>query len=94
MTFRHEAHKVCVVARAYPESTFWLITCATLAAAINGNLYVLLPLLAAQLLIIGHVVRRMWAPPIVITVRPEAGRVVLPAQPGPPRIERHRHARH
>jgi len=94
MTIKHEAHKACIIVRTYPESSFWLMTCAALAAGVAGNYYVLTPLLAAQLLMIGHVVRRMWSPPIVIAVRPETGQVVLPTQSRAPGMERHRHARH
>jgi hypothetical protein len=94
MTVRHQAHRACVIIRAYPESSFWLMTCATLAAGLERNLWTLVPLLVIQFVTVLHVVRRMWAPPIVITVHPKSGQIILPPQPKAPEIERHRHARH
>lgn len=94
MTLRHEAHKVCVVVRAYPTAMFWILGCASLYAASEGNSYALVPLLVVQFVVAVHVVRRMWSPPIVISIKPETGRIIMPTQPRAPRIERHRHVRH
>jgi hypothetical protein len=93
-TAKHEIHKVCLVVRNYPESSFWCFACAMLAAAVEGNLYLLGALLVTQLVMLAHIVRRMWAPPITITIRPEFGRIAIPSQPRAPRVEGHRHARH
>jgi hypothetical protein len=94
MTARHQAHRVCVIIRAYPESSFWIMACAMLAAGLERNLWVLIPLLVIQFVTVLHVVRRMWAPPIVISVHHRDGQVVLPTQPKAPETERRRHARH
>jgi len=94
MTVRHQAHRACVVVRTYPVTAFFILTCATLAAGIDANLYALVPILAVSLVVTMHVVRRMWSPPIVIAIQPDRGQVILPTQSRAPSIERHRHARH
>lgn len=97
MNVRHEAHRVCVIVRAYPTSAFWVLTCVALAAGVDGNVAVLGPLLVLQLTLLLHMSRRMWSPPVLISVGrpPDQPPTLIPPQPGPhPSERRHRHARH
>jgi hypothetical protein len=64
MTAKEQAYKVCVVARKYPASWFWLFACGALAAGIEGETWILGVILFGQLWIVAHTVHRMWSPPI------------------------------
>lgn len=68
MTAVHELHKVCVVARKYPTTMFWLLTCAAFAAGVQENSAALAVILVIQLLLMGHTARQMWSPPIRMAV--------------------------
>jgi hypothetical protein len=97
-TVRHEAHKVCVVTRAYPRATIFALTVAILDAGIEGNIWVLVVTLTLQLVIIIHVANRMWSPPIVISVSPPDKWKLLDSVPRQQigthdQVRRHRHAR-
>jgi hypothetical protein len=97
-TVRHEAHKVCIAARAYPRAAIFVLTAITLDAGIEGNVWVLVITLAIQLVVIIHVANRMWSPPIVISVSPPDKWKLLDSIPRQPtgaddRARRHRHAR-
>lgn len=97
-TVRHEAHRVCIVARAYPRAAIFALTAVTLDAGIEGNNWVLGAALTLQLVVIIHVANRMWSPPIVISVSPPDKWKLLDSVPRQPtgtdeRVRRHRHAR-
>lgn len=64
MTAVRELHKVCVVARKYPATLYFLLTCGVLASGVTQNLVVMSVLLTIQLALIGHTTHRMWQPPI------------------------------
>lgn len=68
-TVRHEAHKVCVVARSYPRAAVLLWSAAALAAGVAGMIIVLGVLLLFLLVCLIHVFNRMWSPPILMSIR-------------------------
>lgn len=68
-TVRHEAHKVCIVARTYPRAAVLVWAAATFAAGMAGMIIVLAMLLILLLLSLVHVFNRMWSPPILISIR-------------------------
>lgn len=86
---RYHAHQVCLITRAYPTATFWLLMCATLAAGIDGNVVVLALLVGAQFCILAHMVRRMWSPQVLIALT----RVPMSTKPDPDSPERRHHRR-
>jgi len=97
-TVRHEAHRICVIVRLYPTTGFWLLTCAIVAADLEEAHAALWILLGTQFLLIVHMAREMWSPPVLISLSQAdhpATLIPIPAQPGPHPSERrhHRHAR-
>lgn len=95
MTVRSEAHRVCVITRAYPTTSFWVLMCGTLAAGSDANLFVLGPLLLCQLGLVTHLAHRMWSPPVLISLsHMDQPPTLLPVQRRPQSDRRHhRHAR-